>query len=177
MAQSARAVADRLSDLVDVGGSTRRPLALPGGVARDSLRATEHLLRAPGALVVIDGYNVAKLGWPDGALADQRELALDVIDDAARRFGSDVTVVFDGADVVGAHAARRRLARVVYSPAGIAADDVIRSIVAGDASRASRRRRHQRPGRAALRGGGRCQPHLERRLPGLGPPLKRSNCP
>jgi YacP-like NYN domain len=130
VAQSARAVADRLSDLVDVGGSSRRPLALPGGVARDSLRATEHLLRASGALVVIDGYNVAKLGWPEGTLVDQRELALDVIDDAARRFGSDVTVVFDGADVVGAHAVRRRLARVVYSPAGILADDVIRSIVA-----------------------------------------------
>ena len=131
VAQSARSVADRLSELVDVGGSTRRPLGLPGGVVRDSLRATEHLLRAPGALVVVDGYNVAKLGWPDGALAEQRERSLDVIEDAARRFGSDVTVVFDGADVVGAHSARRRLAGVVYSPAGVTADDVIRSIVGG----------------------------------------------
>ena len=81
--------------------------------------------------MVVDGYNVAKLGWPDGALAEQRERSLDIIEDAARRFGSDVTVVFDGADVVGAHAARRRLARVVYSPAGVTADDVIRLIVGG----------------------------------------------
>ena len=42
-----------------------------------------------------------------------------------------MTVVFDGADVVGAHAPRRRLARVVFSPAGVTADDVIRAEVAG----------------------------------------------
>ena len=74
-------------------------------MVRDSLRATEHLLRAPGALVLVDGYNVAKLGWPDrrrwpssgsGCSTSSRT--------SARRFGSDVTVVFDGADVVGAHA-------------------------------------------------------------------------
>ncbi len=29
-------------------------------------------------------------------------------------------------EIVGAHASRRRLARVVYSPSGIIADDVIR---------------------------------------------------
>jgi len=40
-----------------------------------------------------------------------------------------VTVVFDGASVVGAHSARRRLVRVVYSPEGTIADDVIRDEV------------------------------------------------
>ena len=44
--------------------------------------------------------------------------------------------MFDGADVVGAHAPRRRLARVVYSPAGVSADDVIRAEV--DATPADR---------------------------------------
>jgi predicted RNA-binding protein with PIN domain len=38
-------------------------------------------------------------------------------------------VVFDGASVVGAHASRRRLLRVVYSPEGVIADDVIRDEV------------------------------------------------
>ena len=38
-------------------------------------------------------------------------------------------MIFDGASVVGAHASRRRLTRVVYSPAGIIADDVIRDEV------------------------------------------------
>ncbi len=41
-----------------------------------------------------------------------------------------MTVVFDGADVIGAHSASRRLARVVYSTAGVSADDVIRAEVA-----------------------------------------------
>ena len=43
-----------------------------------------------------------------------------------RRFGTDVTIVFDGAEVVGAHAGRRRTTRVVFSPPGVIADDVIR---------------------------------------------------
>jgi len=130
LARSARGLADRLASLIEVGTTGRVPLSLPGGVARDSQRATEHLLRAPGALVLVDGYNVAKLAWPDDDLARQRERCLDLVDDIARRYGTDVTVVFDGARVVGAHATRRRMARVVYSPPGVIADDVIRAEVA-----------------------------------------------
>ncbi len=129
LARSARGLADRLSSLIEVGTTGRVPLALPGGVARDSARATEHLLRAAGALILVDGYNVAKLAWPDDDLARQRERCLDLIDDLARRLGSDITVVFDGADVVGAHATRRRMSRVVYSPPGVIADDLIRAEV------------------------------------------------
>ena len=114
-----------------MGPAGRIALALPGGVARDSRRATEHLLRAARALVLVDGYNVAKRAWPEDDLAVQRSRCLDLVDDVARRFGADVTVVFDGADVVGAHAPGRRLARVVFSSAGVTADDVIRAEVAG----------------------------------------------
>lgn len=129
LARSARGLADRLSSLIEIGTTGRVALALPGGVARDSRRATEHLLRAPGALVLVDGYNVAKLAWPVDDLAAQRTRCLDLVDDLARRFGTDITVVFDGADVVGAHSTRRRMSRVVYSRAGISADDVIRAEV------------------------------------------------
>jgi hypothetical protein len=130
LARSARGLADRLASLIEVGTTGRVALSLPGGVARDSQRATEFLLRAPGVLVLVDGYNVAKLAWPDDDLARQRERCLDLADDIARRFGTDITVVFDGADVVGAHATRRRMARVVYSKPGTIADDVIRAEVA-----------------------------------------------
>jgi hypothetical protein len=129
LARSARGLADRLSSLIEVGTTGRVALSLPGGVARDSQKATEHLLRAPGALVLVDGYNVAKLAWPDDDLERQRVRCLDLVDDIARRFGSDITVVFDGADVVGAHTTRRRMARVVYSKPGVIADDVIRAEV------------------------------------------------
>ena len=37
--------------------------------------------------------------------------------------------MFDGAAVVGAYAPRRRLVRVVWSPEGVIADDVIRDEV------------------------------------------------
>lgn len=129
LASSARTMADRLAALIAVPSSGRKPVALPGSTARDSRRATEFLLTVPGVLVLIDGYNVAKLTWPDLALAEQRDRMLDAVDTIARRYGAEIAVIFDGADVVGAHAAQRRLARVRYSHAGITADDVIRAEV------------------------------------------------
>jgi predicted RNA-binding protein with PIN domain len=60
----------------------------------------------------------------------QRQVLLDTVENVARRYGSDLTVVFDGAGVIGASSDQRRLVRVVYSPEGVIADDVIRSEVA-----------------------------------------------
>ena len=108
--------------------SQRAPLVLPGGVIASSGEAAEFLARSDAQLI-IDGYNVAKLGWPNRPLGEQRDVLLDAVENLARRFGTDVTVIFDGASVVGAHASRRRLARVVYSPEGTIADDVIRDEV------------------------------------------------
>ena len=128
LARQARGVAERLERLVATP-APRTPLSLPGGAARESARATEHLLRS-GAVVLVDGYNVAKLGWPDDELATQRERLLEATDDLARRFASDLVVVFDGAEVTGGHTRRRRLTRVTWSPSGVTADDVIRAEVA-----------------------------------------------
>jgi predicted RNA-binding protein with PIN domain len=106
----------------------RRPLRLPGGVIASSALAAEFLLRSD-AVVLVDGYNVAKLAWPTRSLEAQRTQLLDAMENVARRFQADITVVFDGASVVGAHTARRRLIRTVYSPEGVIADDVIRDEV------------------------------------------------
>ena len=108
----------------------RMPLAIPGGMYGNSDGAAQHLLRSPGVLVLIDGYNVAKLGWPDLTLEHQRERCIDVCETVARRWGTELHIVFDGADVVGAHTSRRRLVRVSYSPQGVLADDVLRAQVA-----------------------------------------------
>jgi predicted RNA-binding protein with PIN domain len=97
-------------------------------VIASSAEAAEFLLRSD-AVVLIDGYNVAKLAWPSRTLEAQRTQLLDALENLARRFGSDLTVVFDGASVVGAHTSRRRLVRVVWSPEGVIADDVIRDEV------------------------------------------------
>jgi predicted RNA-binding protein with PIN domain len=134
LAASAAALADQLAALSDpapsgvVKEARRKALPLPGGVLGTSDSAAEYLLRS-GASVLVDGYNVAKLAWPDLDCAGQRIVLLDAIENLARRFGSDITVVFDGADVVGATADRRRVVRVVFSPDDVIADDVIRDEV------------------------------------------------
>lgn len=134
LAASAAALAEQLASVASpapVGRRPevrRRPLAMPGGVLGTSTAAAEFLLRS-GASVLVDGYNVAKLAWPRLDLEGQRVVLLDAIENLVKRFGSDITVVFDGADVAGAAADRRRVVRVVFSPAGITADDVIRDEV------------------------------------------------
>ncbi len=116
--------------------STRTPLPIPGGVYGNSEAAGEHLFKVPGIVVLVDGYNVAKLGWPDLSLERQRDRCIDAAETLAKRWGTDVHVVFDGASVAGAHTRTRRVVRVVYSPEGVLADDVLRAEVAAlDAAR------------------------------------------
>ncbi len=110
------------------GASPRRPLRLPGGVLAASAEAAAHLVRS-GALVLIDGYNVSMLGWPNLSIDEQRSALVNAVENMALRFGTDATIVFDGADVVGAHSLRRRSTRVLFSPSGVIADDVIRAEV------------------------------------------------
>ncbi|MBI5090626.1 MAG: NYN domain-containing protein [Actinobacteria bacterium] len=109
--------------------SNRKPVALPGGVYGSSAAATEFLVRYPEIVVLIDGYNVAKLGWPLLDLEAQRERCVESCEDVARRFGTHIAVVFDGSTVPGAAAPGRRLVRVSYSPEGVIADDVLRAEV------------------------------------------------
>ena len=135
VARAARELAGRLEALLPseapempTRSDARQPLRLPGGVIASSAEAAEFLLRSDAA-VLVDGYNVAKLAWPSRSLDTQRTQLLDALENVARRFTSDITIVFDGASVVGAHATRRRLVRVVWSPEGVIADDVIRDEV------------------------------------------------
>src|SRR5690606_137441 len=134
LAATAQALAEQLAALASPPPSgrpapaRRKALPLPGGVMGDSDAAGEYLLRS-GASVLVDGYDVAKLAWPDLDLAGQRIVLLDAVENLAKRYGSDVTVVFDGADVTGATADGRRVIRVVYSPDDVIADDVIRDEV------------------------------------------------
>ena len=108
---------------------SRKPVALPGGIYGSSSDAAEFLVRHPGMVVLVDGYNVAKLAWPRLELEDQRERCIETCEDVARRFGANIAVVFDGSTVTGANAAGRRLVRVAFSPEGVIADDVLRAEV------------------------------------------------
>ncbi len=138
-AEAAQALANRLESLLpqeplgtssrgDGRPAQRTPMSLPGGVLSSSAEAADHFIRSDAA-VIVDGYNVSKLAWHSRTLEQQRNSLLDAVENLARRFGTDITVIFDGASIVGAHAARRRLVRVVYSPDGVIADDLIRDEV------------------------------------------------
>ena len=109
--------------------SSRRPIALPGGLYGSSIEAVEYVVRRPGVRVLVDGYNVAKLAWPQLDLEAQRMCCIDACEDVARRHGTEIVVVFDGSMVAGA-SSPRRLVRVTFSPEGVSADDVVRSEVA-----------------------------------------------
>jgi predicted RNA-binding protein with PIN domain len=140
-AKTARDLADQLASLLpDTARGSRvepsRPtrlerrqlLPLPGGVISSSAEAALFFVRSD-AEILVDGYNVAKLGWPRLDLEAQRNTLLDAVENLVRRYGADITVIFDGASIVGAHTGRRRLMRVVFSPEGVTADDVIRDEV------------------------------------------------
>ena len=109
----------------------RQPMRLPGGVLSGSAEAAEFLLRTAGATTFVDGYNVAKLGWPSLDLAHQREQCIMAAENLAKRWNMTMTIVFDGADRSGRSRRRPdRRVRIVYSPAGVSADDVLRAEVA-----------------------------------------------
>jgi predicted RNA-binding protein with PIN domain len=110
----------------------RVPLALPGGLLDDSVEAVEHLLRAPGVLLLVDGYNVTMTGWPELPVGEQRRRLLGALGETAARTGAAVEVVFDGADVEPLSVPRqvRQMVRVRFSPPDIEADDVVLDLLA-----------------------------------------------
>lgn len=88
-------------------------------------------LTLPGAHLIIDGYNVTKLGYPDLSLSEQRDRLIRAVAAVVARTGVEATIVFDGAAVVAPPTFSRDV-RVVFSPAGVIADDVIRRLAAAE---------------------------------------------
>ena len=146
----------RLTLLIDtlegaVGG-LRRELSLGAGVRRpaDQVRsarsaagtgsqvrdaaALDRMLALPSVHLIVDGYNVTKTGYPELALADQRDRLVQQLGALASRTGAEVTVVFDGAGVLAVPTAAVRGVRVLFSKRGVIADDVIRELVAAEPS-------------------------------------------
>ena len=120
-------------DTPTVGGETaaprlrRSPLALPGGVFDDSVEAAEHLIRVPGAVMLVDGYNISMTGWPEAGASEQRRRLVAALGELAARTATPVEVVFDGAEVDAppVRGSGRQLVRVRFSSPGVEADDVV----------------------------------------------------
>lgn len=122
---------DRVEAEIAVAG-TRTPTGA-GSLGPTSPALLEQFLAMPRARLIIDGYNVSKTAWPDSSLEAQRIRLLNGIAPLIARTGADTTVVFDAAAQTrrGPVNAPRGV-KVLFSPEGVIADDVIRDLVAAE---------------------------------------------
>ncbi|MER5887722.1 NYN domain-containing protein [Streptomyces sp. NPDC001941] len=144
-----------LDTVLDAAQGLRRELALPPASVRpaDTVDAVEpgrmspkdiaaralsetdpalldQLLALPQAHLVVDGYNVTKTGYPTMPLEKQRLRLLGGLAMVAAQTGAEVTCVFDGAELAApVLLAPPRGVRVLFSKAGVTADELIRQLV------------------------------------------------
>ena len=145
--------------LVDAATGLRRELALPGvsvrpadlvvaatgaeppraeseparGLSEDDPARLDALLCMPQSHLVIDGYNVTKARYGNLPLEAQRVRLVSGLAGLAAQTGAEVTCVFDGAERAAAVAGPTpRSVRVLFSPPGETADELIRQLVRGE---------------------------------------------
>ena len=117
----------------DVAQQGSRIPSSHGSLASDDPALLDQLLALPRVHLIVDGYNVTKTAWPDSSLETQRDRLLNGLAPLAARTQAEVTVVFDAADKGERPLVKRpRGVRVLYSPFGVIADDVIRQLVAAE---------------------------------------------
>jgi predicted RNA-binding protein with PIN domain len=122
---------DRVESALAEAG-TREPSAA-GSLGRSSAALLEQYLSMPKARLIIDGYNVSKLAWPDSSLEAQRVRLLNGLAPLVARIGAETTVVFDAAASTSRPVVNSpRGVKVIFSPEGVIADDVIRDLVAAE---------------------------------------------
>jgi predicted RNA-binding protein with PIN domain len=147
-----------LDTLLDTAQGLRRELALPpvegapadlveadvaehgaeGSSGQRSLAADDpalldQLLVLPRVHLIVGGYNVTKTAWPELPLQAQRDRLLARLAPLVARSGAEVTVVFDAAEKAERPVVNKpRGVRVLFSPVGVIADDLIRELVAAE---------------------------------------------
>jgi predicted RNA-binding protein with PIN domain len=111
---------------------TRDPTAVRSlGSADPSL--LEQYLALPRVRLLVDGYNVSKQAWPTSSLEVQRSRLVTGLASVVARTGADTTVVFDAAATTARPVVSApRGVKVLFSPTGVIADDVIRDLVAAE---------------------------------------------
>ncbi|MBA2561066.1 MAG: NYN domain-containing protein [Propionibacteriales bacterium] len=144
-----------LDTMMDAVAGLRRELALPPSdlVPADTVAAVEpeldslvagvgralldddpvllrHLIDLPKVHLIIDGYNVSMTAWPTAPLDQQRERLAAGVGSLVAGKGVEATIVFDGAELLHPPVmAARRMVRILFSPQGVIADDLIRDLV------------------------------------------------
>ncbi|MFS8202915.1 NYN domain-containing protein [Streptomyces sp. CWNU-52B] len=116
-------------DAVEPGRMTPKDIAARALSEHDPA-VLDQLLALPQAHLVVDGYNVTKTGYPQMPLEKQRLRLLGQLSQLAAQSGAEVTCVFDGAELAApVLLAPPRGVRVLFSKAGITADELIRQLV------------------------------------------------
>lgn len=111
---------------------TREPTSTRS-LDRGSPVLLEQYLALPRPRLLVDGYNVTKAAWPALSLEAQRSRLLALLPGLVARTGAETTVVFDAAaSETRPVVSSPRGVRVVFSPAGVIADDVLRDLVAAE---------------------------------------------
>ncbi|MFC7494767.1 MULTISPECIES: NYN domain-containing protein [unclassified Nocardioides] len=123
------APADRVEAEVAASGS--RTTSAAGALDAGNPALLEQLLAMPRSRLVVDGYNVSKRAWPSSSLEAQRNRLAGGLAALVARTGADTTLVFDAAETDHRPpVVAPRGVRVLYSPRGVIADDVVRDLVA-----------------------------------------------
>ncbi|MEU1517703.1 NYN domain-containing protein [Streptomyces sp. NPDC005811] len=116
-------------DAVEPGRMTPKDIAARALSEHDPA-ILDQLLALPQAHLVVDGYNVTKTGYPQMPLEKQRLRLLGQLSALAAQTGAEVTCVFDGAELAApVLLAPPRGVRVLFSKAGVTADELIRQLV------------------------------------------------
>ena len=116
-----------------VEASLAGAVAATGSSAPATPALLEQLLALPHARLIVDGYNVTKAAWPTASLEAQRSRLVAALGPVVARSGAETTVVFDAAESTARTVMPApRGVRVVFSPEGVIADDVIRQLVAAE---------------------------------------------
>jgi len=116
------------------GGAGRRRTAravaaLPPGVFHATPAGHRHLLMGGGALLVVDGYNLARAAWSGLSPQEERRRTVALLEEVRARSGGEVVVVFDG-DSKTVAPTHSRSVRVQFSETGVTADDHITALLA-----------------------------------------------
>jgi predicted RNA-binding protein with PIN domain len=117
------------------GSDEERGAGKPSGsvVVLTSGSLLEQVLSVPRSRLLVDGYNVSKTAWAQSSLESQRQRLLRAIAPLVARTGAETTVVFDAANLNSRPVvAAPRGVKVVFSPPGVIADDVLRDLVAAE---------------------------------------------
>jgi predicted RNA-binding protein with PIN domain len=125
-----RPVEVRPADTVSTAVAGRPAGPAERALADDDPVRLDHLVEVPHVHLLVDGYNVTKEGYGELPLETQRRRLVGGLAALAAQTMAEVTCVFDGADLDGpVPTAAARGVRVLFSPAAVTADELIRQLV------------------------------------------------